>query len=135
LDEGHPNSQGFYYFYGYLSQFHAHNHFPDFLWRNRERVKLSNQIQPIGEDGAGYATNAVEFAGDLLAEEALDFIEASTNKNSRPFFLYYAPVVPHANNERQKALGNGMEVPDFGPYSNEPWSEALKGHAAMITRL
>jgi arylsulfatase A-like enzyme len=134
-DEGHPNLQGFDYFYGYLSQIHAHNHFPDYLWRNRERVKLSNRIQAMAADGAGYATNAVEFAGDLLAEEALDFIEASTNKNSAPFFLYYAPVVPHANNERKKALGNGMEVPDFGPYANENWDDALKGHAAMITRL
>ena len=134
-DEGHPNLQGFDYFYGYLSQVHAHNHFPDHLWRNRDRVKLSNRIHPMASDGAGYSTNAVEFAGDLFAEEALDFIEASTNENSAPFFLYYAPVVPHANNERKKALGNGMEVPDFGPYANEPWEDALKGHAAMITRL
>jgi len=134
-DEGHPNRQGFDYFYGYLSPIHAHNHFPDHLWRNRERVNLSNRIHPMSADGAGYATNAVEFAGDLFAEEALDFIEASTNKNNAPFFLYYTPVVPHANNERKKALGNGMEVPDFGPYANENWDAPLKGHAAMITRL
>ena len=134
-DEGHPNLQGFDYFFGYLSQHHAHNHFPDYLWRNREKVKLSNRIHPMGDDGAGYATNAVEFAGDLFAEEALDFIEAATNENSAPFFLYYSPVVPHANNERKKALGNGMEVPDYGPYANESWEDALKGHAAMVTRL
>jgi arylsulfatase A-like enzyme len=131
-DEGHPNLQGFDYFFGYLSQHHAHNHFPDFLWRNNEKVRLKNQIVPVGKDGAGYATNAVEFAGDLLADEALAFIEASTNQ---PFFLYFSPVVPHANNERKNALGNGMEVPDFGPYKDEPWDDALKAHAAMITRL
>lgn len=134
-DEGHPNAQGFDYFYGYLSQHHAHNHFPDHLWRNNEKVKLRNRIVAMGDDGAGYATNAVEFAGDLFAEEALDFIEAATNRVNQPFFLYYAPVVPHANNERKRALGNGMEVPDFGPYANETWDEALKGHAAMVTRL
>ena len=134
-DEGHPNLQGFDYFFGYLSQHHAHNHFPDYLWRNDQKVPLRNRIVPIGEDGAGFATNAIEFAGDLLADEALDFIEAATNKNNQPFFLYYSPVVPHANNERKKALGNGMEVPDFGPYQDEPWDDALKGQAAMITRL
>lgn len=131
-DDGHPNAQGFDYFYGYLSQLHAHNHFPDHLWRDAARVPLQNKIVPMGHDGAGYATNAVEFAGDLLADEALTFIESSTNQ---PFFLYFCPVVPHANNERKKALGNGMETPDFGPYKNEPWDDALKGHAAMITRL
>jgi arylsulfatase A-like enzyme len=134
-DEGHPNLQGFDYFYGYLSQVHAHNHFPDHLWRNHEKVQLRNQIVPMATDGAGYATNAVEFAGDLFAEEALDFIEAATNRINQPFFLYFAPVVPHANNERKRALGNGMEVPDFGPYADEPWDDPLKGHAAMISRL
>ena len=131
-DEGHPNRQGFDYFYGYLSQVHAHNHFPDHLWRNGEKVPLRNQIVPMAVDGAGYATNAVQFAGDLLADEVIRFIDRS--KNDR-FFLYYCPVVPHANNERKRALGNGMEVPDFGPYANEPWEDALKGHAAMISRL
>jgi arylsulfatase A-like enzyme len=89
----------------------------------------------MGNDGAGYATNAVEFAGDLFAEESLDFIEGPTNGSKRPFFLFFAPVVPHANNERKRALGNGMEVPGFGPYENETWDDALKGHAAMVTRL
>lgn len=131
-DEGHPNRQGFDYFFGYLSQLHAHNHFPDHLWRNFDKVPLRNKIVPMGEDGAGYSTNALQFAGDLFAEEVLDFIDRSTNQ---PFFLYFCPVVPHSNNERRKALGNGMEVPDFGPYKNEPWDDALKGHAAMITRL
>jgi arylsulfatase A-like enzyme len=131
-DDGHPNRQGFDYFFGYLSQHHAHNHFPDHLWRNYEKVPLPNKIVPMGPDGAGYSTNKLVFAGDVLAEEALDFIESSTNQ---PFFLYFCPVVPHANNERKKALGNGMEVPDFGPYKDEPWDDALKGHGAMITRL
>src|SRR5688500_6309112 len=31
---GHPNQQGFDLFYGYLDQVHAHDHFPDSLWRN-----------------------------------------------------------------------------------------------------
>ncbi|HEX7861915.1 MAG TPA: arylsulfatase [Verrucomicrobiae bacterium] len=136
-DEGHPNRQGFDYFFGFLSQVHAHNHFPDFLWRNSEKVRLRNRVVPMGPEGegAGYATNAVEFAGDLFAEEALDFIEGITNNPAQPFFLYFAPVVPHANNERKRALGNGMEVPDFGPYADEKWDDATKGHAAMITRL
>jgi arylsulfatase A-like enzyme len=131
-DEGHPNRQGFDYFFGYLSQVHAHNHFPDYLWRNDERVPLPNQIVPMGPDGAGYATNAVQFAGDLFAREALQFIER--NKD-RPFFLDLSLVVPHANNERVRALKNGMEVPDFGRYKKKPWSDALKGEAAMDTRM
>lgn len=130
--EGHPNKQGFDYFFGFLSQTHAHNHFPDHLWRNDHKVPLPNKIVPMGRDGAGYATNRVVYAGDLFASEALDFVEK--NRNDR-FFLYLSLVVPHANNERNRALKNGAEVPDFGPYRKKDWSDQLKGHAAMITRM
>jgi hypothetical protein len=45
-----PRKHGFDYFYGYLSQHHAHNHFPDFLWRNESKEPLSNIIVPVGEE-------------------------------------------------------------------------------------
>jgi arylsulfatase A-like enzyme len=131
-DEGAPNKQGFDYFFGFLSQVHAHNHFPDYLWRNDQKVLLPNEIVPVGESGAGYATNRQVYAGDLFAQEARDFI---TRNQARPFFLYYAVTVPHANNERTKALGLGQEVPDYGIYQARDWTEAHKGQAAMITRL
>lgn len=129
---GHPNRQGFDYFFGYLDQTHAHNHFPDFLWRNTERVPLANGIVPVGKEGAGYATNRVEYAGDLFAREALAFIEKHARE---PFFLFYSVVVPHANNERARALKDGMEVPDYGPYAGMDWTAPNKGYAAMITRM
>jgi arylsulfatase A-like enzyme len=52
-----------------------------------------------------------------------------------PFFLFFTPTLPHANNERGKKEGNGMEVPSDAPYSGEPWPQPQKNHAAMITRL
>lgn len=42
---GLPNDQGFDYFFGYLNQVHAHNHYPDFLWRNKEKVALDNKVE------------------------------------------------------------------------------------------
>ncbi|MBS0631598.1 MAG: arylsulfatase [Verrucomicrobia bacterium] len=132
-DAGDPRKQGFDYSFGFLSQTHAHNHFPDFLWRNGERVPLPNVIQRVGPvDGVGYATKRVVYADDLFFDEARDFIARSKD---RPFFLYLALTVPHANNERAEKLGDGQEVPDYGPYAKEPWSDAEKGQAAMITRM
>lgn len=131
-DEGVPNQQGFDYFFGYLSQRHAHNHFPDHLWRNRDTVPLPNVVTPVGPDGAGYATKRMQYAGDLFAEEALGFIERN---RARPFFLYLALVVPHANNERSRELGDGQEVPDYGAYAALDWHSSIKGQAAMITRM
>lgn len=131
-ETGLPRKQGFDYFLGYLNQTHAHNHFPDFLWKNEERFMLPNVITPVGSTGAGYATKAVQYADDLFADEAIRFVQE--NKQG-PFFLYWSMVIPHANNERTRALKNGAHVPDFGPYRDKDWPEPDRGHAAMITRL
>lgn len=127
-----PTRKGFDYFVGFLSQHHAHNHYPDHLWKNEAVMRLPNRIVPMGESGAGYATNAAVYADDLFAEEALGFVERN---RQQPFFLFLSLVVPHANNERSRALGNGQEVPDFGPYADRDWPDALKGQAAMVTRM
>lgn len=129
---GLPRKHGFDFFFGYLNQVHAHNHFPDFLWRNEERVPLPNVIKPVGDAGAGYATDPKVYADDLFAEESLKYVR---EHKDQPFFLYWSPVVPHANNERAGALKDGAEVPDYGPYAQEAWPNPDKGQAAMITRL
>lgn len=131
-ESGLPRKQGFDEFFGYLNQQHAHNHFPAFLWRNEDRVTLPNKVTPVGDNGAGYATEAVQFADDLFADAAVQFVK---DNRSRPFFLYWSMVIPHANNERTRALKNGAQVPDFGQYSDKDWPDPDKGQAAMITRL
>ncbi len=132
-ESGLPRRHGFDHFFGFLNQTHAHNHFPDFLWRNEQRIALPNKVTPVGPvPGAGYATEAVLFADDLLADEALKFV---ANHQHKPFFLYWSMVIPHANNERTRELRNGAHVPDFGPYAGKDWPEQDKGQAAMITRM
>jgi len=126
---GTPNKQGFDYFFGYLCQRHAHNYYPEFLFRNNERVPLRNKVAGDRPDGAGVATEKVEYSYDLMAAEALKFVEEN---RKGPFFLYLAITIPHANNE---AGNKGMEVPDYGIYADKDWPEAQKGHAAMIGRL
>lgn len=127
---GIPNKQGFDYFFGYLCQRHAHNFYPEFLFRNEEKVFLEgNVVNNERLDGAGYATGRVHYSHDLFANDALKFVE----KNHKdPFFLFYSITIPHANNEGGR---KGMEVPDHGIYADKDWPEPQKGHAAMITRM
>lgn len=135
---GHPLEQGFDFFFGYLDQIHAHMYYPEWLWRNRDKVALPNQVRPVpvGKDGAwgvgGITTQAAVYSPKLMLVEALNFI--GQNKD-RPFFLYYATTIPHANNEAAAELGNGAEVPDLGVYRDKPWPEPEKGYAAMISYL
>jgi len=128
---GHPNRQGFDYFFGYLCQGHAHNYYPEFLYRNGEKVRLEgNKVKPSDRyDGAGVAYERKQYSHDLFVKEALSFVER--NKH-RPFFLYLAFTIPHANNEAGK---KGMEVPSDAPYTDRDWPRQQKNHAAMITRM
>lgn len=127
---GIPTRQGFDEFYGYLSQVHAHNYYPDFLWRNEVKEPLPGNVQDPKHRGV--APEGKQYSNDLITDEALKFVERT---KGAPFFLYLALTLPHANNEKFGATKNGMEVPDYGPYANESWPDPQKGHAAMITRL
>jgi arylsulfatase A-like enzyme len=127
---GEPNRQGFDYFCGYLCQRHAHNSYPEFLFRNEKRIYLANVLpEPKREDGAGVSIQKYEYSGDILAHEAADFIDRTAGQ---PFFLAFTPTIPHANNEGGK---DGMEVPDLGVYGGKNWPARQKQHAAMISRL
>jgi arylsulfatase A-like enzyme len=132
-----PNDQGFDEFYGYISMWHAHNFYPEFLIRNgkREALRNINQAQWNGQDGRGVAMKKVDYVPDLLTEEVVGFIRDNTKK---PFFLYYALNVPHANNEggrHNAAPERGMEVPDFGPYAGKDWPGPEKGFAAIMRNI
>lgn len=77
LSEGAAFRQGFDIFFGYYDQRHAHNHYPDHLYKNEQRIEL---------DGKTYSH-------DLMEKEALDFIRANKDK---PFFCYMPITIPHA---------------------------------------
>ncbi|MFN3168641.1 MAG: arylsulfatase [Phycisphaeraceae bacterium] len=140
-----PNTFGFDFFYGFLDQRHAHNHYPDYLWRNDKRELTGNVMTDesrVSVLGAGVAVKRVAYANDLFFKESQRWI-AEQAKQGRPFFLYLALTVPHANNEANRLVRlmpedardqRGQEVPDFGPYADKDWTGPNKGQAAMITR-
>jgi arylsulfatase A-like enzyme len=141
---GIPNKKGFDYWFGYLNQRHAHNYYPEFLWRNEGSIPIEGNKLPKPEPGGwGESASKVTYSPDLFTKEALSFVEQnsdfacatpdkSPDKKSRPFFLYLTYTIPHANNE---AGQNGMEVPSLGQYADKDWPPPQKGHAAMITRM
>jgi arylsulfatase A-like enzyme len=116
---GIPNKHGFDEWFGYLDQTHAHNYYPEFLWRNERQWQVPGNAN--GHKGG--------YAHDL-------FTAASTNSirinQKHPFFLYLAYTIPHANNELKD---KGMEVPSDAPYSKADWPQQERNKAAMITRL
>src|SRR5438874_2111941 len=70
--------------YGYLCQRIAHTYYPEYLWRNTEKVMFPENAD--GKRGGVYSH-------DLMTREALEFV--ANAKAGRPFFLYLAYTVPH----------------------------------------
>ena len=131
-----PKRNGFDFFYGYVNMFHAHNFYPEFIIQNGQRVPLRNVLkdewktqQAEGREGRGVAKQKVDYVPDLVTEQALGFVQRNRNK---PFFLYYALNVPHANNEGRQ---DGMEVPTFGEFATKDWPKPEKGFASMIRNI
>ena len=133
-----PHNNGFDHFFGYLSMWHAHNFYPDFLWKDGKKVPLRNVVQhpekhykENQESLVGLASEKVDYSHDLFSRAALEFIE----EQDGPFLLYVPYTIPHANNEAGQFGEHGMEVPDYGIYADKDWPEPEKGKAAMISRL
>ncbi|MCX7603594.1 MAG: arylsulfatase [Bryobacteraceae bacterium] len=120
---GYPTRKGFDEWFGFFSQLHAHNYYPEHLldgetaWQCRGNMGMQRK----------------DYAPDLFTERALRFLEKQDGRN--PFFLHLCYPVPHANNEMGRDTGDGMEVPSYAPYENRPWPQPEKGFAAMITRM
>lgn len=121
--EGHPNNQGFDYFFGYLGQGRAHRYYPDYLWENETKVYLDEKV----------------YSHDLIMKKAFEYINSN---EGHPFFLYLAPTIPHAD----------LDVPELGEYDGmfkeKPYINKSKNgkgyhdqpkpratYAAMVSRL
>ncbi len=133
---GEPGNQGFDYYFGYLNQIHAHNHYPAWLIRNGQKIALDNSVKfkkvNYGPELGSAATEKNEYTQTLFTQDALRYINESANK---PFFLYLAYVIPHVNNEGHIVGHHGMEVPDQGIYANRDWPDQERSKAAMISTL
>lgn len=131
---GHPNHNGFDFWFGYLNQSRAHNFYPTHLFENMRPVPLPGNVLLTGDERArGNVSQQREtYSHDEMTEAALGFIRENSEQ---PFLLHVHWTIPHANNEGGRVLGNGMEVPDHGPYADEDWPEPEKGFAAMMTRM
>jgi arylsulfatase A-like enzyme len=133
---GDPLNQGFDSYYGYLCQVLAHNHAPEYLMDNGEKVFLGNKVVWTDTShwtkGLGsYPLEIKQFSQELFTNRALNFIEEN---RENPFFLYLSVVIPHDNGEAPDGK-RYSDIPSFEPYENKDWTESEKGYAAMITYL
>jgi arylsulfatase A len=129
-NSGHPNLQGFDYFYGYLDQKQSHNFYPTHLWENQRWDTLQNPPisvhQPPAATDTGQASydryKGKEYAVDKMTEKAVGFIRRNQH---RPFFLYLPYTLPHVSLQAPDSLVNAY----VGRFSETPY-RGQKGYAA-----
>jgi arylsulfatase A-like enzyme len=142
---GVPTSQGFDFFLGYLDQKQAHNYYPTHLWRNEERYPLRNEyfsphqkLDGDPNDPKSYERyRGTDYAIDAMTREAVAWLRAN---RSKPFFLYFAPTIPHLALQVPEAAlkeyeGRFPEVPYTGANQYLPHRMPRAAYAAMITYL
>ena len=142
-----PMDHGFDFFYGYLCQRRAHNYYPPYLWKNHQVDLLMgnrpfNAHQkinaPLDSDEAYRERFAgADYAPERMMEEASKFV---TRNAKRPFFLYYAPTLPHVALQAPEAWINKFPLEwDPKPYLGEkgylPTPRPRATYAAMIAYL
>ena len=131
--EGDPMNQGFDTFFGYNCQRLGHNYYPRHLWSNIDSVVIDeNQGQLKGV-----------YAPELIHKKTLQFIDDHKN---RPFFLYVATIIPHAELAApeylmQKHRGKyppeiAFEGYDKGPeYRQGPYESQKEPNAAFAAMM
>jgi arylsulfatase A len=131
---GIPNQHGFDYSFGYQHSARAHNYYPDYLWRNDQKVTLDGN-----QNGQG-----TQYTHDLFTQEALAYIEEDRDS---PFFLYLAYTIPHAElavpeDSQGKYLGKFTEEPfkrkeswQWRPGRYRPQENPRATFAGMISRM
>ena len=145
-----PIRNGFDEYFGYINMWHAHNFYPEFLYKNGKKVYLEGNVTDWSFDyskihkngmpeGAGVAKEKETYVLGAFESATMDFIEKNQN---HPFFIYLALNMPHANNEAGYFLQDGMEVPmfekdgarvpNYGQFTSQPWPAPEKGFARMM---
>ncbi len=110
---GSPNNKGFDHFFGFDNQGFAHFYYPEFLWRNDQKVLYpdNHDLRVNGEYVRGKGT----YSHDEFTREAISFIKEHAG---HPFFLYLPFAIPHAE----------LTVPEdsMAPYLALGWPETPK---------
>ncbi len=113
---GRPDRQGFDESFGFLDHTHAHRQYTDHLWKNGEAVPVDLEK---------------DYVNDLFAASALEFIGRNAE---RPFFLYLAFTVPHA----ELRAPDEAVAPHRGRFAESPFTnsraDATPAHAPSRVR-
>ena len=117
---GLPNDKGFDEFVGYLNQRKAHSYYPEFLWKNKEKILypqhagFDHRAQSTYDENGRVIPKGIKdrdkavYSFDVYSQASREFLRQHKDE---PFFLYLAYTIPHGQ----------LIVPDLGSYKDKDW--------------
>lgn len=126
-------------FAGFFNDEEARDYFADHIWRYpRVTYDESNRVQSVSLFHEALYPNLGgkkgQYVPDVMFKAAASFIRIATPDRSnhwRPFFMVLNLAAP-----RSAVAGREQfTVPSDAPFTSEPWPQAAKDRAALITRL
>ena len=133
-----PQEQGFDEFAGYLDNETGRNYFADHIWRfGHHMIHTNGALQDYFGDEEIYDNTAGKkgkYMPEVLANAVVNFITINhpePYKRYQPFFL----VVNYPAPRSASASADEFTVPSDAPYSDEPWPQAAKDRASLLTRI
>lgn len=135
-----PWTQGFDEFAGFMDDAEGKNYYSDFVWRYAPK-SIFNETNKTFDAFAGKEALYPNLGGkkgqylpDLFVSAANNFVRVNAPdpaNHFRPFFLLVNLPAP-----RTATTGaDDFPVPSDAPFSDEPWPQAAKNRAALITRI
>jgi arylsulfatase A-like enzyme len=130
---------GFDEFAGFFTDNEARNYYSDFIWRYPHNIyDESNRVLKVFLDREMLYYNTEDRKGQYLPELLFGVAGnfARLNKpdaanRHRPFFLLVNLPAPRS----ASADKDEFPVPSDAPFTGEPWPQAAKDRAALMTRL
>jgi len=106
---GRPDLQGFDFWFGFLDQRRAHFHYPEWVWKNGEKIPYPDNPK-----------THEHHTQNLFTEEAIGFIR---EHRQTPFFLYLPYTLVHA----ELIVPQEYEEPFIGQLDDKPVEPAPYG--------
>jgi arylsulfatase A-like enzyme len=133
-----PHQQGFDEFAGYIDENATRDYFPDYMWRYGPKMIYTNgtYVDYYGKEQLypNVGGKKGKYLPELIASAAVNFItinHATPYNLYQPFFLLVNFPAP-----RSAAAGKDeFPVPSDAPYTDEPWPQAAKDRASLMTRI
>jgi len=137
---GKPWEEGFEEFGGFLDDGEGRNYFSDYIWRHAPQTVWNtnnNTMETyIGKESIydNLGGQHGKYLPDLMFMAAANYIQIhkpSRFNQFQPFFLLLNLSAP-----RTATVGrDDFPVPTDAPFTSEPWPQAAKDRAALITRI